>query len=261
MSTFTERIIEQANEEIERLSQEAAELHRQVAEISAKLAINVNARDEAKAVIAALNSSGKGSTLHERVPITVELDDGAQPRDYSQRGAGPENGVPPTTEPQSASEALAAVPPPTNGHATRQSPTRITLEEVRDFVRTLDGQWSSLVVRERFGIAGSTAKKYLDALVKRDPPVLKQHGTTGRYVRYEYIPPSEAEHTPTHKPRTETEGHRKADVRKSSSSSVAIARGITVPHTGKMKGRSGKPGFDKKRAEQGHRIKRGRNGS
>lgn len=170
-------------------------------------------------------------------------------------------------EPTSAEEAQAASEPSGNGHARteelefsrngRKTPQRVSLEQVRDWVVGRPERFGTAEVAEALGISRGTAKKYIDKLVTHDPPLVEQHGTVGRYVRYTYIPPQKGT-GPTHRPRSEPEVMAKAGVRRGGSR----GRGDrAVAGTGKMIGRSGKPGLDKKRAEQGKRVKRGRVGS
>lgn len=124
----------------------------------------------------------------------------------------------------------------------------VTFEQARDFVRTLKGQFSSRALVEHFEIEGTTARTLLKELMDNDPPILVRHGTTGRSVRYEYIKPD---------PRSGPRVHPRHDGPRQFSQR---GKGNTVPHTGRAKGRSGKPGRDKKMAELGFKVKRGSSG-
>lgn len=270
MSSFIERMVAEADGELQRINGEldvvrdglnraiaiATELQRRQAVLSSEYA-------EVIRVLAAV----KGPSDPTPDPIDVPVIDKSTGQAIE---LGTVEGVTPVEpgggEPSSAEEAVAASEPTTNGHAGteelessrngRKTHQRVSLAAVRNFCVSQPDKFGTADVAEALGISRSTAKKYVDQLVTHKPPILEQHGTVGRYVRYSYIPPQKGA-GPTHRPRHEREVMAKAGVRIGSRAKGDRA----VPHTGRMIGPSGKPGRDKKLAEQGKRVKRHRQGT
>lgn len=271
MSSFIERVIAEADEELRRLNSELASLGDSmdralavIKELQRRQQIASHAHAEVIRVLAAMTD---GQQLPSE-PVDVPVIDR---RTGEAVELGPVEGVTPVEpeprDPRSAEEAVAASEPHSNGHAhteelessrkSRKTPQRVSLERVRDVAVTLPDKFGTRDIASALGCSPSTARKYVEMLVKHKPPILEQHGTVGRGVRYSYIPPQNGR-GPTTRPNHEREVMAKAGVGRQS---VAQRRGISVPRTGKMIGPSGKPGRDKKLAEQGKRVKRHRIGS
>lgn len=271
MTTFTERIVAEAEAELQRVEAEGADLRdamKRAIALCQELADRQKAWTIELSEVARVLAAMKGEAPVMPEPLDVPVIDR---RTGEPVELGTVEGVTPVApdagDPRSAEEAMAASEPQSNGHGStaelesprseRKTPQRVSLEQVRDWCKTQPDKFGTGDVRKAFNIASSTAKRLVDELVNHDPPILEQHGRTGRYVRYTYIPPQNGR-GPTHRPNSEREIMRKAGV---GAGSVAKRRGITVPRTGKSIGASGKPGRDKKLAEQGKRVKRHRVGT
>lgn len=131
----------------------------------------------------------------------------------------------------------------------RKPYVRISTEDFRDWARQQQGEFTATDAAKAFDISRDSAFRKLRGLTDRTPPVLARNGT-GSGTRYSYIHPRDNTTGPNERPNGEpriapTEGAPKA----------------TVPHTGRGKGPSGKPGLDKKHAAMGHRVRRDRQGT
>lgn len=138
-----------------------------------------------------------------------------------------------------------------------QHATIITDEGLRDYVvaNHRDGQpFRSGPVAAHFDVETGTAAAALRRHANGSGlGFLKMFGK-GAGTRYAYVT-----HVPDPHARTTSGG--RGDGPLVPASARLPRRGVTVAHTGKPVGRSGKPGLDKKRAGQGKRVKRGRVGS
>jgi hypothetical protein len=283
VSSFIEKVIAEADAELHRINVDLDAIgdgmNRAIAvleELQQRQAGLQAEHAEVIRVLAAMKGEGSDPPEAVHVPV-VDRATGEEVPDEPARDTttpvelGTVESVTPVepegAEPTSADEARAASEPSSNGHSHteelefsrngRKTPQRVSLEQVRDWVVGRPERFGTAEVAEALGISRGTAKKYIDKLVTHTPPLVEQHGTVGRYVRYSYIPPQKGT-GPTHRPRSEPEVMAKAGVRRGGSRG---RRDRAVAGTGKMIGRSGKPGLDKKRAEQGKRVKRGRVGS
>lgn len=269
MSSFIEKVISEADGELQRINGELKVIDdgvtRAIAvieELQRRGAVLSGEHAEVIRVLAAM----KGEHYPPPDPIDVPVIDR---RTGEPIELGTVEGVTPVEpdggEPSSAEEAVAASEPSSNGHSHTEelessrngtkTPQRVSLAAVRDFCVSQPDKFGTADVAEALGCSRGTAKKYVDMLVTHRPPILEQHGTVGRYVRYSYIPPQKGT-GPTHRPRSESQMMRRAGV-----GSDSPVRRQQIARTGKMIGPSGKPGMDKKRAEQGKRVKRHRIGS
>lgn len=278
MTSFIERIIAEAETELQRVNTELSSLDDAMNRVLAVVEEIQHRQQEA--------ARTKAEVIRVLTAMTGDPDDPPEPVDVPvidrRTGEpvelGPVEAVAPVEPdggpPQTADEAVASPLPSGNGHPEAapdpvstelesvrneaKTPQRVSLEQVRDVVVTLPDTFGTKDVADALGISRGTAKKYVDMLVNHKPPILEQHGTVGRYVRYTYIPPQNGR-GPTHRPRSERDVMRRAGV---GSASPGKRKGDqAVARTGRAKGRSGKPGLDKARAAQGIRVRRGRVGS
>lgn len=138
------------------------------------------------------------------------------------------------------------------GARQRKTPVACSFEQVRDYVQAelrSAGRFSPSVVSDALGCSRGTATKYLNEMVEKGTIV--KHGTVGRYVRYEFVRARDAGiRSPTHAPRSQGP-HGPRPMRPPSRN----GSGEVVPHTGRGKGRTGKPGLDRKLAAQGFKVR------
>lgn len=166
------------------------------------------------------------------------------------------------TEQASDPEYVPSVPPGNRGQAAsddgepgavveRKSPAQLSFEQVRDWVQAncRQGRFGASSVAEALGCARNSVVKYLNMMA--DKGTIVKHGTTGRFVEYEFIKARDAAiPSPTHAPRSQGP-HGPRPMRPPARNGSREA----VPYTGKPKGRTGKPGRDKKLAAAGFRVK------
>ena len=123
-----------------------------------------------------------------------------------------------------------------------------TLENLREFVRSFPDGVTPHEIKEEFDVSHSAMLQYCRKLVKQRT-IVATGSTSSR--RYHWRDPRlEGETGPKRKPR----GEPKLEVIEGGK------RGTPVPYT-KPVGPSGKPGYDKKRAAKGMKVKRARMGT
>lgn len=211
--------------------------------------------------------AGDAATLLDMTPqgakllLSVMVRDGLlieQPRDHARAPLTFER-----TEAEVSPEYVPSASPGVRGRAAsgdgepgavaeRKSPVQLTFEQVRDWVQTNcrnSGKFAASTVAEAMGCSAGTATRYLNLMA--DKGTIVKHGTVGRFVRYEFVRARDAAiPSPTHAPRSQgPHGPRPMTPPSRNGSREA------VPYTGKPKGRTGKPGRDKKLAAAGFRVR------
>ena len=148
-----------------------------------------------------------------------------------------------------AAAILVPAPDQSAEPAPRSRPPRPgpTLEQVRDACRSLGDFNQSEVARHLGRYDQRTIVRQRVLQLEEMGLVARRGGERGSTVRYRWDSKRKGQ-DPTHKPRGEVlilPTSRRAD-------------GQTVPLTGKAKGPSGRPGYDKARQNAGHRVVKGK---